>query len=107
MGNPASPRVGTAWPLVPALLTVLLLGGCATQPRWVDAYEDCQEQIALLGDILGPAEEGDEVAETVDLMAVQVGIAVCEAIREVCEPDPDNEACRLIVEQYEYDLLTK
>lgn len=89
-----------------AVMMVLLLGGCATQPRWVSAYDDCREQVGQLSDILGPADEGDELARTVDSVAEEIGGAVCEAIRSVCEPAPDNEACRLVIEQYEYDLLS-
>ena len=84
----------------------LLLGSCATQPRWERAYEDCQEQVERLSGILGPADDGDELASTVDSVAEEIGGAVCEAIRSVCEPKPDNEACRLVIEQYEYDLLS-
>jgi hypothetical protein len=98
---------GIARPLRLALLTVFLLHGCATQPRWVAAYQDCQEQVALLGSVLGPADQGDEVSRTVDALAEEVGGAVCEAIRQVCEPDPNNQACRLVVEQYEYGLLSQ
>ncbi len=85
---------------------VLLFSGCATQPRWERAYEDCREQVERLSGILGPADDGDELARTVDSVAEELGGAVCEAIRSVCEPKPDNEACRLVIEQYEYDLLS-
>ena len=92
--------------LIP-LSALLLIGGCATQPRWERAYEDCQEQVEHLSDILGPADDDDELASTVDSVAEEIGGAVCEAIRSVCEPKPDNEACRLVIEQYEYDLLSE
>ncbi len=90
-----------------SVVIVLLFSSCATQPRWERAYEDCQEQVARLSGILGPADEGDELSATVDSVAEELGGAVCEAIRSVCEPKPDNEACRLVIEQYEYDLLSE
>jgi hypothetical protein len=93
--------------LLTTVCALLLLGGCATQPRWESAYEDCREQVESLSDILGPAEDGDDLAAAVDSVAEEIGGAVCEAIRSVCEPEPDNEACRLVIEQYEYDLLTE
>ena len=103
MGGPA-PRIKR---LLLSVVTLLLLGSCATQPHWERAYEDCQEQVERLSDILGPADEGDELSTTVDSVASEIGGAVCEAIRSVCEPKPDNEACRLAIEQYEYDLLSE
>ena len=33
-------------------------------------------------------------------MAMAMGMAACESIKQMCEPDPDGGACQTMVQEY-------
>ena len=98
--------------LIP-LSAVLALGlnGCGSEPEWVAAYEDCKSTMAEAATQMKEEQEaaGEEnpqakaMVEAMSNMAMAMGMAACESIKQVCEEDPDGDACKIIVQEYKKD----
>lgn len=95
---------------LPALL-LLGLNGCSSEPEWVAAYEDCKATMAKAATEMKEEQEaaGNDnpqakaMVEAMSNMAMAMGMAACESIKQVCEQDPDSDACQVIVREYQKD----
>ncbi len=98
--------------LIP-LSALLLLGlnGCGSEPEWVAAYEECKTNMIEAGEQMKEKQEAAEeenpqaqaMVQAMGNMAMAMGMAACESIKQVCEEDPDGDACQVIVREYKKD----
>ena len=51
--------------------------------------------------------QAQAMIEAMSNMAVAMGMAACESIKQMCEPDPDSDACKAIVQEYRKDNDSK
>jgi CHASE3 domain sensor protein len=96
-----------------ALTTMIagVLSGCGGEPEWVSVYEDCKQQIdaasAEMKEKTAAASEDNPQAkammDAMGNMAMAMGTAACETIKQTCEPDPDGTTCQTIVQEYKKD----
>lgn len=95
-------------------LTALLMGGlsgCGGEPEWVAVYEDCKQQMTEASEQMKNEREANEssdpqtqaMMEAMSNMAIAMGMAACESIKQMCEPAPDSDACQSIVQEYQKD----
>lgn len=93
-------------------LTVLVAGnlsGCGGEPEWVTAYNDCKVQMTDISEQMksgdgSSASEDPQAQAMIDAMsnmARAMGMAACESIKQVCEPDSDSEACKVMLQEYQ------
>jgi hypothetical protein len=88
------------------LASLLIAGvtGCSSQPEWVEVYEDCQQKMTTASEEMKANSEDNPQAkamvEAMGNMAKAVGMAACESIKQMCEPDPDGGACQMMVQEY-------
>ena len=100
-----------------ALVTLLMggLSGCGGEPEWVAAYEDCKQQMTEASEQMRAKRESSEssdpqaraMVEAMSNMAMAMGMAACESIKQMCEPDPDSDACQAMVQEYQKDQERK
>ena len=87
-----------------ATLLTALLSGCSGEPEWVDVYEDCKQKMAEASEEMKANSEKDPQAKAmIDAMggmAVAMGMAACESIKQMCEPDPNSGTCQSMVQEY-------
>jgi hypothetical protein len=88
------------------------LSGCGGEPEWVAVYDDCNAKMEeaskqMKSEMAASGEENQEaqaMAEAMGNMVISMGKAACGSIKEVCEEDPDGEACQTIVQEYKKDM---
>lgn len=98
-----------------AALLAGVLSGCGGDPEWVSVYEDCKLQMAeatkQMKENSDAAGEDNPQAQAMigamSNMAMAMGMAACESIKQMCEPDPDGDACRVMVEEYKKDKANR
>jgi CHASE3 domain sensor protein len=89
-----------------ALITLITAGlyGCGGEPEWVEVYEDCKQKMTEASEEMRSSSEDNPQAKAmVDAMgnmAMAMGMAACESIKQMCEPDPDGGACQAMVQEY-------
>jgi hypothetical protein len=91
-----------------ALLTVGL-SGCGGEPEWVAAYEDCKTQMTDISEQMKAESESSEsdnpqaqaMINAMSNMAKTMGMAACESIKQMCEPNPEGDACQAMVQEYQ------
>ena len=87
--------------LVPVAVLTVTLSGCSSETEWVGVYEDCKERINTAAEEMKSENEGSgeqhPMAEAMENMVVSMGMAACESIKQVCENDPEGDACQAIV----------
>jgi CHASE3 domain sensor protein len=80
------------------------LYGCSGEPEWVEVYEDCKQKMAEASEEMkANSEDNPQAKAMVDAMgnmAVAMGMAACETVKQMCEPDPDGGACQTMVQEY-------
>ena len=92
-------------------LTALLLGGlsgCGGEPEWVSVYEDCKQQMSTASEEMKTKQEeaakdnpqAQAMINAMGSMAMSMGMAACESVKQICEPDPDGSACQAMVQEY-------
>lgn len=87
------------------LMGATLLGGCSSEPEWVEVYERCKASVEAQSEQMKSvgAESNDEqvkaMSESMGNMAIGMAMSACEMIRTSCEEDEDGPACRAYVEQ--------
>ncbi len=88
-------------------LAALLIGGvsgCGGEPEWVEIYEDCKQKMAeASAEMKANSEDNPQAKAMVEAMggmAMAMGMAACESIKQMCEPDPDGDACQVMVKEY-------
>lgn len=87
------------------------LSGCGGEPEWVAAYEDCKQQMTEAAEQMKAERDSDQssdpqaqaMMEAMSNMAMAMGMAACESIKQMCEPAPDSDACQAIVQEYKQD----
>ncbi len=91
-------------------LALLLAGGvsgCGGDPEWVEIYDDCKLKMnAASEDIKANSEDNPQakaMADAMGNMAIAMGMAACETIKQICEPDPEGGACQTMVQEYKKD----
>jgi PBP1b-binding outer membrane lipoprotein LpoB len=86
-----------------ALLTTLL-SGCGSEPEWVEVYDDCKQKMTEASEQMKESSEKDPNAKAmIDAlggMATAMGMAACESIKQMCEPDPDGDMCQAVIQEY-------
>ena len=81
------------------LVCCITFADCSRKPAWQRAYEKCRERTAQeLAALERDAERQDSsfsapLQQFAAGMVGGVGNAVCEAIRSICEPNPEGRAC--------------
>ena len=101
----------TAHLLSLSALLALGLNGCGGEPEWVAAYENCKATMIKAGEQMKEKQEAaseenpqaQAMVEAMGNMAMAMGMAACESIKQVCEEDPDGDACQVIVREYKKD----
>ncbi len=87
--------------LLPVAVLTVTVSGCSSEPEWVSVYEDCKSSINTAAEEMksNNADSGEQhpMAEAMQNMAVSMGMAACESIKQVCENDPEGGACQAIV----------
>jgi hypothetical protein len=86
--------------LVPAAVLTATFSGCGGEPEWVGVYEDCKSKINAASEEMKKENEGSEqnpMAQAMENMVVSMGMAACESIKQVCENDPEGNACQAII----------
>ncbi len=87
-----------------ATLLTALLSGCGSKPEWVDVYDDCKQKMTEASEQMKASSEKDPQAKAmIDAMggmATAMGMAACESIKQICEPDPEGGACQAMVQEY-------
>jgi hypothetical protein len=79
--------------IVFTLLTLPVLSGCSSEPKWVGVYEECKEKVSE-----GFTDMKDSSnTEVFGNMLQSVGMAACEVIKSSCEHDPDGATCKSII----------
>ncbi len=80
------------------------LSGCSGEPEWVEVYEDCKQQMTDASkEMKANSEDNPQakaMADAMGNMAMAMGMAACESIKQMCEPDPDSGACQAMVQEY-------
>jgi hypothetical protein len=92
--------------LLPAAVLTVTFSGCSSEPEWVGVYEDCKSKInAAAEEIKSENEDGEQnpMAKAMQNMAVYMGMAACESIKQVCENDPEGNACQAIIAEAKKD----
>ncbi len=100
-----------ALPITITALLLLGLNGCGGEPEWVAAYEDCKTTMAEAAAQMKEKQEAAEeenpqaqaMVEAMGNMAMAMGMAACESIKQVCEQDPDGDSCQVIVREHQKD----
>lgn len=96
--------------IVFAAVLVSGLSGCG-EPEWVAAYDDCKQQMTAASEKMKAERESNKssdpqaqaMVEAMSNMAVAMGMAACESIKQMCEPDPDSDACQAMIKEYQQD----
>jgi len=87
-----------------ASLLTALLSGCSGEPEWVGVYNDCKQQMTAAAEEMKENSEKDPQAKAmIDAMggmAMAMGMAACESIKQICEPNPDGSACQSMVQEF-------
>ncbi len=92
-------------------LAALLAGGvsgCGGEPEWVEVYEDCKQKMTEASEDMkanseASAEDNPQAKAMMGAMsnmAMAMGMAACESIKQMCEPDPEGGACQTMVQEY-------
>ena len=86
-----------------ALLTTIL-GGCGSEPEWVEVYDDCKQKMTEVSEQMKENSEKDPNAkamiEALGGMATAMGMAACESIKQMCEPNPDGDVCQAVIQEH-------
>jgi hypothetical protein len=93
------------------VLTALFAGGlsgCSGEPEWVTAYEDCKTQMTNISEQMKEQKDSSEnqnphaqaMVDAMSNMAKSMGMAACESFKQICEPNPDGDACKAMVQEY-------
>ncbi len=93
-----------------ALATLLtgVLSGCGGEPEWVSVYEDCKQQMSAASEEMKANQDeavkdnpqAQAMINAMGSMAMSMGMAACESVKQICEPDPDGSACQAMVQEY-------
>ena len=84
------------------------LSGCGGEPEWVAVYDDCRQKMTEASEQLkaNTKSSGKENPQTKAMlgamsnMAMSMGMAACESIKQMCEPSPDSDTCQVMVQEY-------
>jgi PBP1b-binding outer membrane lipoprotein LpoB len=86
-----------------ALLTTIL-SGCGNEPEWVGVYEDCKQKMTEVSEQMkensGKDPNAKAMIDALGGMATAMGMAACESIKQMCEPDPDGDMCQAVIQEY-------
>jgi PBP1b-binding outer membrane lipoprotein LpoB len=87
-----------------ATLLTTILSGCGSEPEWVEVYDDCKEKMGEVSEQMKENSEKDPNAKAmIDAMGGMVtamGMAACESIKQMCEPNPDGDMCQAVIQEY-------
>lgn len=87
-----------------ATLLTTILSGCGNEPEWVEVYDDCKQKMSEVSEQMKENSEKDPNAKAmIDAlggMATAMGMAACESIKQMCEPDPDGDVCQAVIQEY-------
>ncbi len=88
-----------------AVSMVLLISGCNSDPQWVQSYKKCKQTMEKEAEKMRESvpKDMDESPFGKPLAGLMVGMGeglageVCEAIKQVCEKDPEGQGCRAVM----------
>ncbi len=91
-----------------AALLAFGLSGCGGEPEWVEVYDDCKQKMTEASEQLKAETESSgkdnpqakAMLGAMGNMAMSMGMAACESIKGMCEPNPDSDACQVMVQEY-------
>jgi beta-lactam-binding protein with PASTA domain len=87
--------------LLPVAALTATFSGCSGEPEWVAVYEDCKSSVSKAAAEMksenSSTGEQHPMAEAMEGMVISMGMAACESIKQVCENDPDGDACQAVI----------